>query len=216
MKEKIRILVVDDHKHARAAIREILFGYEELQLVAEARNGQEAIELAELYNPDVILMDINMPDMNGLDATQLIKKKHPEIKIVIITISDDFTHLFEALKRGAQGYLLKNIQPSSWRDYIVSIVEEEAPMPKELALKILEEMNQPKRKKNKENPLSQREKQVLELVSEGCSNRDIAQALLISEYTVKNHLKNIMHKLHLENRVQLTKYAYEQGWINNS
>lgn len=215
MKEQIRILVVDDHKHARAAIREILFGYEELQLVAEARNGQEAIELTELYKPDVILMDINMPDMNGLDATQLIKKKHPEIKIVIITISDDFTHLFEALKRGAQGYLLKNIQPSSWRDYIVSIVEEEAPMPKELALKILEEMNQPKRKQNKENPLSQREKQVLELVSEGCSNRDIAQALLISEYTVKNHLKNIMHKLHLENRVQLTKYAYEQGWINS-
>lgn len=215
MSEPIKILVVDDHKHARAAIRLILQDYPEFELVGEAKSGHEAIELTELYVPDVILMDINMPDLNGLDATQLIKKKHPEIKIIIITVSDDFTHLFEALKRGAQGYLLKNIQPSSWRDYILSIVQEEAPMPKELAMKILAEMNHTQRKESQVNPLSQREKEVLKLVSEGLSNKDIARKLSISEHTVKNHLKKIMHKLHLENRVQLTKYAYQKGLVNN-
>ncbi|MNE56886.1 Transcriptional regulatory protein DegU [compost metagenome] len=164
--------------------------------------------------PDLILMDIQMPGMGGLEATKLVKDKFPYVKIVMVTVSDDITHLFDALKKGAQGYLLKNLKPEYWHEYLKAIAIDEAPMSRELAFRILKEFSQYERPDVTESPLTTREKEILSLVAEGLSNRDISNQLNISEHTTKNHLKNILQKLHLENRVQLTKYAYEQGWMN--
>ncbi|WP_209125632.1 response regulator transcription factor [Alkalihalobacillus sp. BA299] len=214
MTQPFRILIVDDHEHAREAIREILATYENFQIVGEATNGIAAIEMTEQLMPDVILMDINMPKMDGLEATKIIKTKHPYVKIIIITVSDEVTNLFEALKKGAQGYLLKNIDPSSWYDYLQAIADDAVPMSEDLAFRILQEFTSQKEKQTEKNPLSKREQEVLELVAKGYKNKEIATEFQISEYTVKNHLKNILEKLHLQNRVQLTSYAYEHGWID--
>nr|WP_267908763.1 response regulator transcription factor [Paenibacillus alkalitolerans] len=213
MPDKVyRILLVDDHEHARLGMREIVGGDPMFSVVAEAADGHEAIRMARELCPDIILMDINMPGLDGLETTKLIKESAPECKIVMVTVSDDVTNLFEAIKRGAQGYLLKNLQPSSWLEYLRAVALDEAPMSKELANRILREfaVSQPA---PQQNPLSQREKEVLQLVAKGHSNKHISEMLYISEHTVKNHLKSILYKLQLENRVQLTRYAYEKGWI---
>lgn len=213
MVQPFRILIADDHEHAREGIREILKSYPEFEIVGEAHNGKEAVELTELLMPDLILMDIKMPEMDGLEATKIIKSRYPYVKIVIITVSDDVTHLFEAIKKGAQGYLLKNIQPSSWYEYLKAFALDEAPLSREMAFRILNELSERGARVKAENPLSSREREVLEQVAKGMTNREISEKLNISEYTVKNHLKNILQKLHLENRVQLTRYAYEKGWV---
>ncbi|GAX91957.1 DNA-binding response regulator [Effusibacillus lacus] len=211
-----RVLVADDHEHAREGIRELLMLDSQFDLVGEAHNGIEAIEMTDRLDPDLILMDINMPLMNGLEATKRIKARHPSVKIIMITVSDDIADLFEALKKGAQGYLLKNLEPSVWLGYLKEVALDETPMSRELAVKLLHEFTQRERQSSKVTPLSEREQEVLEWVAMGHTNREIAENLYISENTVKNHLKNIMQKLHLENRVQLTSYAYEQGWIHKS
>lgn len=208
-----RVLIVDDHEHAREAIREIVGSYEQFLIVGEATTGEEAISLTEQLMPDIILMDINMPIMDGLSATKIIKTKFPYIKVIIITVSDEVTNLFEAIKKGAQGYLLKNINPGAWFEYLQAIADDEVPMSEDLAFKLLQEFTSQKEKQMAKNPLSAREQDVLELVAKGYTNKLISAELCISEYTVKNHLKNIMHKLHLENRVQITRYAYEKGWV---
>ncbi|CAM2884339.1 response regulator transcription factor [Paenibacillus sediminis] len=212
----IRVLIADDHEHAREGISEILSADPIFDIVAVAKNGREAIELTEQWMPDLILMDIQMPEMDGLEATKIIKLRYPYVKIVMVTVSDDAAHLFEALKQGAQGYLLKNLSPSTWIEYLRSIMNDEAPLSKELAYQILQEFPLAMKNDEDKHPLTVREREILNWVAQGLTNREIAEQLTISEQTVKNHLKNILHKLHLENRVQLTRYAMEQGWIRST
>ena len=131
--QPFRILIVDDHAHAREGIREILEEYEDFVIVGEGKNGEEAIKLTEELMPDIILMDIQMPVMNGLEATKRIKLKFPYVKIVMITVSDDITDLFDALKKGAQGYLLKNLESEAWREHLRAFALDEVPMSKEIA-----------------------------------------------------------------------------------
>ncbi|MGE7879778.1 response regulator [Peribacillus muralis] len=211
--QPFRILIVDDHSHAREGIREILEEYEDFIIIGEGKNGEEAIKLTEELMPDIILMDIQMPVMNGLEATKRIKLKFPYVKIVMITVSDDITDLFDALKKGAQGYLLKNIQSEAWYEYLKAFALDEVPMSKEIAFQILKDFPQSTMTKEK-TPLSARELEVLQLVAKGLSNREISETLFISEHTVKSHLKNILSKLHLDNRVQLTSYAFQKGLMN--
>lgn len=215
MNQTFRIIIIDDHPHAREGIRQILQMDGDFEIVAEGQNGQEAIALTEQHMPDIILMDINMPLMNGMEATKMIKEQYPYVKIVIVTVSDDITNLFEALKRGAQGYLLKNLNPTYWHEYLKAVAVDEAPMSRELAFRLLKEFVPKEVQVNTRSPLTAREQEILEWVAKGYANRNISDELDISEHTVKNHLKNIMHKLHMDNRVQLTRYAYEQGWIKN-
>lgn len=215
MNQTFRLIIIDDHPHAREGIKQILEMDSDFEIVAEGQNGQEAIALTEQHMPDIILMDINMPLMNGMEATKLIKEQYPYVKIVIVTVSDDITNLFEALKRGAQGYLLKNLNPTYWHEYLKAVAVDEAPMSRELAFRLLKEFAPKEVQVNPRSPLTAREQEILEWVAKGYANRNIADQLDISEHTVKNHLKNIMHKLHMDNRVQLTRYAYEQGWIKN-
>lgn len=213
MRAPFRVLIADDSSDAREGIREIVTSEPQFEIVGEAENGHQAFEMIEQLMPDLILMDINMPLLSGLEATKMIKERFPYVKIVMITVSDDIADLFEALKKGAQGYLLKNLDPSEWIDYLKAVAEDETPMSRELALRILNEFTQRERPLPKKTPLSDREQEILKWVAGGRTNREIAEGLYISENTVKNHLKNILQKLHLENRVQLTGYAYEQGLI---
>ncbi|QHT62670.1 response regulator transcription factor [Paenibacillus lycopersici] len=229
----VKVLLADDHPHGREGMREILAGAPEFEIVGEAANGEQAVMLAADLVPDLVLMDINMPVLSGMEATQLIKSIDPLIKIVMVTVSDDIADLFESIKRGAQGYLLKNLSPSSWLDYLRAVALDEAPLPKELAFRMLQEFNsgsgggqQPAEKRDRtagaggreadapiHTALTQREREVLEQVASGSSNRQIAETFGLSEHTVKNHLKNILQKLHLDNRVQLTRYALEKGLV---
>ncbi|WP_141500429.1 response regulator [Paenibacillus luteus] len=226
---QVRVFLVDDHPHGREGMRDIVLTDNTFVIVGEAASGEEAIAAIPQVQPDLVLMDINMPGMGGLEATQKLKLLMPGLKIVMVTVSDDITHLFEAIKRGAQGYLLKNLAPSSWMEYLRAISLDEAPMSKELAFRLLQEFSVSKPEERKRpalkaqsldkhaavmtTPLTDREKEVLERVSTGASNREIATELGLSEHTVKNHLKNILQKLHLDNRVQLTRYAFEQGMV---
>lgn len=219
-----RLIIVDDHEHARLGIRAILEAEPSFQVVGVAANGEEGVRMALELQPDLVLMDIHMPGMDGLEATKHVKAAAPDAKVVMVTVSDDVSHLFEAIKRGAQGYVLKNLQPSAWLEYLRAVVSDEVPMSKELALRILKEFGtaaeatsgaeggtERKERIIRTPPLTRREIEVLRLVAKGRSNRLISQELHLSEHTVKNHLKNILHKLQLENRVQLTRYAFEKG-----
>lgn len=227
---QIRVFLVDDHPHGREGMREIIGLDPEFIVVGEAASGEEAIARIDDVLPDLVLMDINMPGMGGLEATQQLKFLYPSLKIVMVTVSDDITHLFEAIKRGAQGYLFKNLSPSAWREYLRAVVDDEAPMSKEIAFKLLQEFSSAASSNGTSTikpggsagasdpsamttPLTSREKDILERVVTGESNKEIATAFGLSEHTVKNHLKNILQKLHLDNRVQLTRYAYEQGLL---
>lgn len=223
----VRVLLVDDHPDGREGMRDIVTGDAFFEVAGDAASGEEAIALMPVVRPDLVLMDINMPGMGGLEATRRLKQEWPAVKIVMVTVSDDITHLFEAIRRGAQGYLLKNLAPSAWMEYLRAVAHDEAPMSKELAFRLLQEFAAGKPQAGKApagragietdamtTPLTGREKEVLERVATGASNREVAAELGVSEHTVKNHLKNILQKLHLDNRVQLTRYAFEQGWID--
>lgn len=211
--KRIRVLIVDDSEFAREGIRLILEGDPDFEVVAEAESGEEAIRLTEQWMPDLILMDIQMPGMDGLEATKKIKSLFPYVKVVMVTVSDDIAHLFDALKKGAQGYLLKNLKPESWHEYLKAVAVDEAPMTRELAFRILKEFSPVGHEADTVSTLTSREREILSHVAKGLSNKEISGVLEISEHTVKNHLKNILQKLHLENRVQLARFAYEQGWM---
>ncbi|MEA4924575.1 MAG: response regulator transcription factor [Syntrophomonadaceae bacterium] len=209
-----KVLVVDDHLLSRKGIASILSTHPMFEIVGEATDGLEAIEKAKALMPDLILMDIRMPNGSGLDATRRIKAEMPYVIIVILSVSDDVQDFFEAIKFGAQGYLLKNMEPEYWLDYLVSIIQGEAPISRVLASKILQEFSLPKDDLIG-HKLSEREKEVVQLVSQGLSNKAIGEKLHISENTVKNHLRNILAKLHLQNRVQLVAFAYKNGQVSN-
>ncbi|MBS4213198.1 MULTISPECIES: response regulator [Neobacillus] len=203
-----RIIIADDHPHAREAIVTMLEDDSTFQIVASAKNGMEAIELCEKHIPDIVLMDIEMPVMNGLEATKMIKEKFPYIKVIILSVSDNVADLFTAVQYGAQGYLLKNMDPDDWLQYLHSIVEGTSDATRGMAGKLLYQFRE---KDLQVSPstrsLTPREKEILLLLTEGITNKQIAEHLFIAENTVKNHIKNLLEKLGLENRVQLASYA---------
>lgn len=212
----MRVLLADDHVLFRDGIRSLLQA-RGIEVVGEASDGFEALEKTRQLRPDVVLMDIRMPRCNGLEATRLIKAEFPQVKIVILTVSDEDRDLFEAIKSGAQGYLLKNLRSEEFFDLLESAARGEAPISRELAGKILEEFvrahgGKPSRS-SLEEELTDREKEVLQHVAAGATNREVAAALGISENTVKFHMKNILDKLHLRNRAEVVAYAARKGLL---
>lgn len=213
--EPIRILLVDDHVLFRKGLSSLLSEQKDFEVVGEAGSGQEALEKAQELMPDVILMDIYMPGWDGLEATRRIKEALPYVRIVMLTISEEDHNLFEAIKAGAQGYLLKKIEPQELFDMLRGVFHGEAPISRTMAARVLDEfVRQAQRGPEDAKALAKltsREREVLKLLTQGTSNKEIANQLGISENTVKNHLRNIMEKLHLENRVQAAIYAIREG-----
>lgn len=212
------ILLVDDHVLFREGLRSLSRHWEDFEVVGEASNGLEALEMARELLPDVILMDITMPLMDGLEATRQIKRELPTSRVIMLTVSEDEDNLFEAIKAGAHGYILKDTPSRRLHDFIRGAMRGEAPMSGTMAAKVLDEFNKPQG--THEDPceilvesLSDREQQVLQLVSEGLTNQEIGDRLFLSESTVKKHLANILDKLHLSNRVQAAVYAVRKGLI---
>ncbi|MBI2871924.1 MAG: response regulator transcription factor [Chloroflexi bacterium] len=211
----MRVLLADDHALFRDGIASLLqaWGYE---VVGQASDGLEALQQARKLHPDLILMDVRMPRCTGLESTRLIKAEMPEVKVVIVTVSEDEEDLFEAIKSGAQGYILKNIAGAEFVELINGMARGDAPIQRHLAAKILEEFARHAAKKqdpsaSPEEELTDREMEVLRLVARGSTNKDIAQTLFISPDTTKFHLRNIMQKLHLQNRAQVISYALRRG-----
>lgn len=218
--EPLRILLVDDHIMFRKGVASLLSDRQDVQIVGEAGDGMEAVARARETVPDVILMDIGMPKWSGLEATRLIKQEMPHVKIVMLTVSDDERDLFTAIKYGAEGYLLKNLGPSQFFDMLEGVRRGEVAVSGVMAAKILKEFRQADQglaqSSAESDALTPREVQVLELVVEGASNKEIAEALSVTEHTVKIHLRNILEKLHLHNRIQAAVYAVRQGLVGDS
>jgi two-component system nitrate/nitrite response regulator NarL len=211
--EKKRILVADDHILFRKGLAQLLNSQPDFLVIGEAADGLEAREKARELMPDLILMDIDMPHCDGREATRLIKAELPYVVIVILTVSDDEQDLFAAIKNGAQGYLLKKIDPLDLFEQLRGLARGEAALSRLMANKILREFarESPAASRSADNGLTDREQQVLQLVARGLTNREIAAKLCIAENTVKNHLRNILTKLHLGNRVQAAAYALKEG-----
>lgn len=217
--ESLRIMLVDDHVLFRRGVATLLTSRPNLEVVGEAGDGLEAADRAREIMPDVILMDINMPQRNGLEAVKIIKEEMPHVRIIMLTVSDRDRDLFAAIKNGADGYLLKNLEPEQLYGMLEGIRHGEPPISGALAAKILNEFRQPSKSQvatEPKNQLTPRETQVLELIVQGSTNREIAAALSIAEDTVKIHLRNILAKLHLQNRIQAAVYAVRQGIVREA
>jgi DNA-binding NarL/FixJ family response regulator len=211
----MRLLIADDHPLFRDGLRSLLEA-RGLEVVAEARNGREAVEQARHWHPDVVLMDLSMPEMNGLAATRLLSAEQPTTKVVILTASEDDADLFEAIKSGAQGYIFKNLDSDEFFRLLEGVARGEPAFTPNLARKLLGELARPaapaRAADDGSHHLTEREREVLDLLVQGItSNRELADRLVVSENTVKYHLRNILDKLHLQNRAQVVAYAMRHG-----
>jgi two-component system, NarL family, response regulator LiaR len=209
--QTIRILIVDDHTIVRKGIKALLAETNDIQVAGEAGNGIEAIKLSKQLQPDVILMDIMMPNMDGIEATRQITASQPEVRVLVLTsfVGDD--KVFPAIKAGALGYLLKDSDPAELIRSIHKVHQGEPSLPPAIARKIMKEIKDDPAEKPTPEPLTAREVQVLRLLAEGLSNEEIAAQLGISEVTVRTHISHLLAKLHLANRVRATLYALREG-----
>jgi len=213
----MRIVIADDHTLFRDSLRSLLTsrGFE---VVGEAREGNEAVDLARRLQPDIVLMDLSMSGLDGLAATRLISAEMPQVKVVVLTGSDDDAKLFEAIKSGAQGYLLKNLESKEFFALLEGVGRGEPALTPLLASKLLQEFARPPRpaaEPHDPDALTDREREVLELLVRGVtSNRKLAKHLGVSENTVKFHVRNILDKLHLHNRAQVVGFALRHGMVS--
>jgi NarL family two-component system response regulator LiaR len=202
---------VDDHAIVRKGVRALLAEIEGIEVVGEASDGQEAIEKADALSPDVILMDLVMPGVEGIEATHRITNQEPSPRILVLTSFSGDDKVFPAIKAGALGYLLKDSEPADLVDAIQRVHRGEPSLQPSIAQKVLLEIKQPAALRPTPDPLTEREVEVLRLVAKGMTNPEIAQRLVVTEATVRTHVSNILGKLHLANRVQATLYALQEG-----
>jgi NarL family two-component system response regulator LiaR len=207
----IRVLIVDDHAIVRGGLRALISSDPGIELVGEAEDGNEAIQLARTLSPDVILMDLVMPKMDGLEAIQEIKKENLDTRILVLTSFAEDDKVFPAIKAGALGYLLKDTSPKLLLEAIYEVYRGEPSLHPSIALKLIRELNQPSNLPPADNPLTEREVMVLKLLAQGLTNAEIAEKLTISSLTIRTHIRNILTKLHLANRTQAALYALREG-----
>lgn len=215
--DRITVLITDDHQIFREGLVSIIQDTEDIEVCAEAGSAEDAIALVRDKMPDVVLMDINLPGMNGIDATLSITTAIPSTKVIILTVTSNDDCLFDAIRAGASGYLIKSASPSEVRDAIRDVFHGGVVVCPELAASLVDEFKNLEEKVGAENngdgfhTLSEREKEVLRLLAEGKSNKEIAGELFLSERTVKNHISNVLAKLQLDNRIKAAVYAVKQG-----
>lgn len=209
--KSIRVIIVDDHTIVRKGIRALLTEVEDIEVVGEAGDGLQALNLVEATPSDVILMDLVMPNMDGIEATQQITAQQPDACVLALTSFAADDKVFPAIKAGAMGYLLKDSDPKDLVKAIRQVHQGEPTLQPSIARKVLHELGRPTSQPQTPDPLSEREVEVLRFVAKGWSNQEIADELAIAEVTVRTHVSNILSKLHLANRVQATLYALREG-----
>jgi len=211
----LRILLVDDHALLRDGLAGLLNAQPDFEVVGEAQDGAEAVERTAELMPDLVLMDVDMPHMDGLVATERIKAALPYVTVVMLTVHDTDDKLFAAIRAGAQGYLLKDIRGVELVEALRGLARGEAPISRRLASRLLQEFARKPTVPSPTTQLTPRELEILEMVAARKRNREIADALFISEFTVKNHLRNILAKLHLRNRHEAAIFAREQRLLDD-
>lgn len=218
--KKIRVLIADDQMLMRQGLETLLELEADLEVVGEANDGAHAVELVEQLKPHVVLMDVRMPRMNGVDATRQIRARAPETQVIILTTFDDDEYVFEGLRAGAMGYLLKDVSAEELTDAIRRVARGEALIQPSIARKVVSEFarlgapeKKPTARSEMLDPLSERELEILKLLAQGMSNREIAETLFITEGTAKNHISNILSKLGVRDRTQAVLRAQEIGLV---
>jgi DNA-binding NarL/FixJ family response regulator len=214
--ENITILMVDDNELFREGVVSLLSRRPGITIVGQAQDGYQAVLMARQLRPRLILMDVEMPGCNGVQATQLIKAELPDINIIMLTVSEEDKSLFAAIKAGAKGYLIKDVRVDELLKDMLAVNRGEAVIAPSMAVKLLDEFNRVTENKSDNQLLSKREQEVLVLVATGVTNREIAEKLVVTESTIKVHLHNILEKLHLHNRQHVVAYAIEKGLIAKS
>lgn len=218
--KKIKILICDDQSLFREALRNLLSVYDDFEVIGEAANGEEAIRFAVTHSPDIVLMDLSMPTLGGVEATRRLLQLRNDIRVIVLTTFDDDENVFEGLRAGAVGYLLKDVSSEKLVEAIRAAYAGEYFLLPSITAKVVSEfskISKPFRKTENEvlsEPLSPREIEILRIVATGASNREISEMLFISEGTVKNHLSNILNKLAVRDRMQAVLKAKELGLIS--
>lgn len=218
MPDAIRIVIADDHELFRRGLRLVLDDERNIDVVGEASDGDEVVAMAQAEQPDVVVMDVRMPGRSGIDATRDIKNELPDVKILMLTISDEEDDLYQAIKSGANGYLLKEISIEEIGNAVRSVHGGQSLISPSMASKLLDEFAAMIKKEEEKQQapaprLTPREMEVLQHVAKGMNNREIAKALYISENTVKNHVRNILEKLHLHSRMEAVVYAVRENLL---
>ncbi|GKU77642.1 response regulator transcription factor [Paenibacillus sp. L3-i20] len=213
----IRILLADDHKMVRKGLQMFLSSQRDIELVGEASSGIEALQLVSQLAPDIVLMDIRMPDMSGIEATKELSRSHPNVKVIILTSFSDQDHALPAIRAGAKGYLLKDIEPDELASVIRRVHEGKVELHPDIASQLMNQyisLYQEENASEKQQPyeqLTKREHDVLRLIASGMSNRSIAEELVITEKTVKTHVSHILSKIGVSDRTQAALYALKHG-----
>lgn len=215
----LEVLIADDHHLVRQGLAQLLGAEPDIRVVDQAADGEEVVEKAKLYRPDVVLMDIHMPRLDGIEATRRITERYPEVNVVILTMYGDEEHLFEAIKAGARGYVLKSAKPEELLQTLRAVHRGEAWLEPSLAHKMLEEFRRlsrsPAELRDEIVYLTPREREMLQLLAQGASNHEIAQRLGLAEKTVRNRLSLIFRKLHVNNRTQAALKARKAGFVTD-
>lgn len=215
MIQAITTLLVDDHQLVRQGVRTFLEKQPDILVVGEAASGAEALRLAADLVPDVVMMDLVMPDMDGVETTRRLKQISPGSQVIILTSYHDDEHIFPAIRAGALSYILKDVGAGELAEIVRKAARNEAVMHPHVAARVMQELRGGQRASGLfSSELSERELEVLRLVAEGCTNTDIADRLVISEHTVKRHVSNILSKLHLADRTQAAVYAWREGVVD--
>ena len=214
MTTKIKVMIVDDHGIVRQGLRTYLDLLEDITIVAEAENGLDALDKVKQFNPDIVLMDLVMPEMDGIEATQKICGSYPDEKVIVLTSFTEDEQVFSAIKAGAVGYLLKDISPPDLAKAIQAVHSGETHLHPEITKKLMNQFVSPKSEaETTPEDLTPREMEVLQLIAQGLSNKELANKLTISEKTVKTHLSSIFSKLHLSDRTQAAIYALKHNLV---
>lgn len=218
MEKRIRVVLVDDHHLVREGLRKILELEEELEIIDEAGDGQGAINIVRAHKPDVVLMDINMPGTNGIEATRVIKREMPQVGVIALTIHEEEEYVLELVRAGVSGYVLKDIAPVKLVETIKTVANGHSVIDPSITNKLFGEIsrlsNRGRRAREDWETLTDREMDVLNLISKGQSNKEIARSLTISEKTVKNHITNIFRKLQVDDRTQAVLFAIKHRLVD--